>query len=341
MKMHVVIRSLLLVAISALAFDASADPILPYQQPIARQLTNDIAAGTGDQNTYNKALNAYHKTSKTLSSDINILKSLNDLLASEPNYPALLSEAAFAYQNDFEVRSAVLAEQLRPAPLSSTRTSAEKQLGKLNAALSNAAIATTTSARIADLKSAAAKIPTTSNTVQSALRVKIGLSSMTARIGNLSFKSTKGFVTGGTNFDSTVGTAIGEFTPSNGVLTVSAIDNGNIVRGIQLHVEGIGTNTPATYPLGVAQNSAFYDATDVAQRREYHFRVDPSITNVTVTNATVTIDYIGFNYLLGRFAFVGTNMVPSSAKDTNTLVTVSRGQFQLNFTSPPGSTNAP
>lgn len=341
MKMHVRFHALLFAATAALIPTASADPILPYQQPIAQQLMSDITAGTGKQATLNKALNAYHKTSRSLSGDITILKNLNDLLAAEPNYPALLANAALAYQNDFDGQSDALAEQLRPAPRGKIKTSAQTQLAKLNKALSNAAIATTTSARIADLKSAAAKIMTSSNTIQRALKAPVALSSMVARIGNLPFQSTRGFITGGTNFESGIGTTIGDFSPSNGVLTVSAIDNGNIVRGLQLHVEGIGTNAPATYPLGMGHNTAFYDATDVARRREYHFRVDASLTNASAPEAFLAIDYIGFNYLLGRFAFIGTNMLPISAKDTNTTVTVSRGDFQLNFFRPVATTNAP
>ena len=88
---------------------------------------------------------------------------------------------------------------------------------------------------------------------------------------------------------------------------------------------------PATYPLAVGENAAFYDATDLAMRREYHFQGSSTLTNGTVTNAWLSLDFIGTNYILGRFAFVGTNMFPASATDSNTLVTVSQGEFQLNY----------
>jgi hypothetical protein len=331
MKTPVLLGCLLLVASVALVFEAGADPILPYQQPIAQQLTNDIAGGAGDANILNKALSTYHRSSKSLQGDISILRDLNDLLATTPNYPALLAEAAAAYLTDFSGRRDELYEQVRPAPRSTTKDSAKKLLGKIDAALSSAELATNTSDRIKHLGTAAGKFPNTSNTVQRALKQPIGLSSMIARVGALKFKSTKGFITGGTNFQSNTGTTIGEFSPSNGVLTVSGIDNGNIVRGIHLHVEGISTNSPVTYPLGVDQNSAFYDATDVSKRREYHFQCDPALTNDVVTNASLTIDFIGTNYLLGRFAFISTNHNPVSAKDTNTAATISKGEFQLNF----------
>jgi hypothetical protein len=351
MKMHFVPGSLLIVcAASMLVFNAGADPVLPYQQPIADQLQNDIDSGTGDAATLNRGLSIYHLASRSLSADIGILRDLNSLLAATPNYLALLSNAANAYQSDFQGRSAELAEQLRPAPRSVTKTSAQKLLRKVDVALANAVAAADTTDQIKHLLTAATKIPQTSNTIQRALRAPIGLSSMGAHIGALRFASSRGFITGGTNFQSETGAAIGEFGPTNGVLTVSAIDNGNIVRGIHLHVEGIGTNAPATYPLGVEKNSAFYDATDLSNRREYHFQCNPALTNGLVTNAFLTVDFIGTNYLLGRFAFVGTNLdlvrnpafcttnvmdgtnfVSCSRADTNTTASIYDGEFQLNF----------
>ena len=329
MKMHfVLVSSLMICAAPVALFQACADPILPYQQPIEQQLTNDLAIGNGDGNTLNRALAAFHRTSKSLSSDIAILRDLNHLLDETPNYPALLTNAVVSYTADFEARRDALVEQLRPAPISGTKTSAQRMLDKINAALSNAQNDTVLSRRIADLQTAATKIPPTSNTIQRALRTKVGLSVMTARIGALKFKSTRGGITGGT-FQTAVGNAIGEFTGSNGVLTISGFDNGAIARGIHLHVEGISSNTPATYPLGIDQNTAFYDATEVSRRREYHFAADPTLTNGFVPNATLTIDFISTNYVLGKFTFVGTNVVPCC--DTNTTASIHRGEFQLNF----------
>lgn len=335
MKMRCPFPSLLMAAVlSLLALNATAQPILPYQQPIAQQLQDDINAGSGDLNTLNRALNTYNRTSRSLSGDIGILRDLNSLLASNPNYPSLLADAANAYLGDFQGRRDQLAEQLRPAPRGAAKTSAQTLLRKLDTSLSNAVVAgsaTSTTTEIKHLLAAAPKISQTSNTVQRALRAPIGLSSVFARIGALRFTSARGGITGGPAFQSDPGTAVGEFGSSNGVLTFSAFDNGGIARGIHLHVEGITSNTPATYPLGVGNNSAFYDATDLSKRREYHFQCDPALTNGFVTNAFLTIDFINTNYLLGRFAFVGTNANPFVATDTNTTASIHQGEFQLNF----------
>jgi hypothetical protein len=266
-----------------------------------------------------------------LSGDIAILRDLNRLLDEEPNYPTLLKTAADDYLADFTVRSAALAEQLRPAPRSSTKTSAQSVLRRIDGSLSNAAAATTTSAEISSLASAASQLATASNTIQSALRQPVGLSAMSARIGALGFQSTKGFIAGGTNFQSADGTGNGTFAADTGTFDVTAVANGGIVRSIHLHVEGIGTNTPATYPLGVGQNTAYYRATDLSNRREYHFDARSELTNSLVTNAWVTLDFIGTNYVLARFAFMGTNSRPVTASDTNTVVTISAGDVQLNF----------
>lgn len=333
MKVHLLLCPALLMMASAVT--AFADPILPYQQPIAQQLTNDIEGGSGDLDTLNKALDTFHRTSKSLNGDISILRDLNNLLASNPNYPTLLADAAAAYLGDFHARHDDLRTDLLPAPRSSVKDSAKRLLNRINTALAEADGASNTSVRIRELGTAAAKFPTASNTVQRALRQKQGLSSLVARIGALRFTSSKGFIAGGTNFHPGVGATVGEFAKGEGVdtgiLDISAIDNGRVVRGIHLHVEGITTNTPATYPLAVGQNSAFYDATDIPRRREYHFQGDSSLTNGTVTNAYLTVEFINSNYMVGSFAFIGTNSSPCLGCDTNKLVTVSDGEFQLNF----------
>ena len=331
MKLHF---APVLLSLAAVMF-VNADPLLPFQKPIFQQITNDMENGGVDANTLDKALNIYQRTSRSLSGDIGILRDLNSLLADEPNYPTLLANAAAAYTTDFEGRRDALREQLRTAPRGTVKDSANTLLRKIDKSLATAEVATAISSQIKALANAAAKIPATSNTIQRALRQPIGLSSMSARIGVLKFTATKGFIAGGTNFQTGPGATIGEFAKGvetdSGTLTISGIDNGGIVRGIHLHVEGISTNAPATYALGVDENSAFYDATDIARRREYHFQANPGLTNGTVTNAFLTIDYIGNFYMLGRFAFVGTNLHPASATDTNTLVTVSDGEFQLNI----------
>jgi hypothetical protein len=330
MKMRFLLSSWLLLASAALVLKSSADPILPYQAPIAAKLTDDINANNGDLQTLNRALTAYHKPSKSFSSDLSILKNLNSILADTAGYPPLILDAANAYQSDFEGQRDVLEQQLRRAPLTESRNSAETTLAKLTKTLSNSAVATPISKRLGLLRTAGSQVTSASNNVQRALNAKVGLSIMTAHIGALDFESTKGFITGGTNFQTTDGNTIGEFAES-GVLTVSAIDSGSINRGIHLHVEGVGTNFPATYPLGVGGNRAFYDATDLPKKREYHFQVDPLLTNSVVTNAFLTIDFVGSDYLLGRFAFRGTNANPVAGGDTNGVVTVSSGEFQLNF----------
>jgi hypothetical protein len=333
MKLHLVLCSALL--LTAAIVPVQADPILPYQQPIAQQLTNDIEGGGGNVNTLNKALDTFHRNSKSLNGDISILRDLNTLLASEPNYPTLLANAADAYLTDFQGRRDALREQLRPAPRSKVKDSANRLLQKIDRALATAEVATATSDQIKSLGTAAAKFPQASNTVQRALRQPIGLSSMVARIGALRFTSSKGFIAGGTNFHPNIGAVVGEFTkgvpPDTGVLDISGIDNGSIVRGIHLHVEGITTNSPVTYPLAIGENSAFYDATDVPRRREYHFQGDSLLTNATVTNAFLTIDFLNTNYILGRFAFMGTNGSVCPSCDTNRIVTIHEGEFQLNL----------
>ncbi len=104
MKMRFLQLPSLLFASAALVISSSADPILPYQDPIAAQLTADLNAGTGDAQTLNRALSAYHKTSKSLKSDIGILKNLNSILADTAGYPPLLLGASVAYQSDFQGR---------------------------------------------------------------------------------------------------------------------------------------------------------------------------------------------------------------------------------------------
>jgi hypothetical protein len=329
MKMCLLLRPLLSIACATLVLCANADPILPYQQPIADQLAIDQGINNGDK-TINKAVNTFHKTSKSLNSDISILRSLNKLLADTPGYASLLDNAANAYQSDFQGRRDELNEQIIPAPLGVNKTFARSSIAKVDKALSNAVNAATTTLRISSLSTAASKLASASNAVQRALKSPVGFSSMFAHIGELSFTTTKGSVVAAANFQTADGTFIGEFT-TNGVLQVSGFQSGTIARGITVSAEGVGTNVPAIYPLGVGENRAFYDAIDFRHKLEYHFQADATLTNATVTNAFLSIDFIGTNYIIGRFAFVGTNIAPVSVDDTNTLVTISQGEFQLNF----------
>ncbi len=331
MKLRFLLSSLSCAVSATLVFQAGADPILPYQQPIEQQLTSDINGGIGDLRTLNSALRSYHKTSKSLSGDTTILRSLDKLLAATPTYVPLLSNAANAYQSDFQGRRDELNEQLIPAGLNVNKTYARSALVRVNNALSNAVHAATTSTRITRLQTAASKLAAASNAVQRALRTPLGFSSMMAHIGALSFQSSRGSITGGANFRTAEGTFVGQFT-TNGTLDVSGFSGGSVTRGLSLHVEGIGTNVPSLYPV---ENRAFYGA--IYRRHEYHFQSDQGLTNSVVTNAFVSIDFIGTNYLLGRFAFIGTNLAPpliligTNYVATNHLVTVSQGEFQLNF----------
>jgi hypothetical protein len=353
MKMRFLLGSVLLATAGLLVPDAAADPLLPYSQPIAVQLTNDINASHPETPTLLGALNAYHKTSKTLYSDTTILRNLNSLLDDVAGYAPLIAEAALDYQEDFEIRRDEITAQLIPAPISANKTLARKSLTRVSNTLSNAAIATTPARRIGKLRTASKQLISASNSVQRALRTKPGLSKMVATIGGLAFNSEKGQVIGGGDFVNNLGGTIGEFS-SNGVLSVSAVDSGPIVRGLHLHLTGVDGTFPATYPLGVGDNRAFYDATDLRRNDEYHFRADAGMTNEVVTNSFVTIDYIGTNscfcggtnvvpnsgYILGRFQFVGTNISVLNVNTNRTTVTVSKGEFQLNFDiQVPSSTN--
>ena len=327
MKMCLLLGSWLLAASAALVLNSSADPVLPYQQPIAQQLTNDLAMHVGDAKTLNSALTTFHRTSKSLSGDTSILRGLDKLLAGTSNYIPLLSNAARAYQLDFQGRRDALNQRLIPAGLGVNKTFARTAIARVDNALSNAVHAATTSTRITRLQTAAQNFSAALNAVQNARNTRLGFSSMIAQIGALSFQPIKGSINGAANFQTADGTFIGQFT-SNGTLDVSGFNSGPIARGLSLHVEGIGTNVPATYPLS-GENRAFYGVT--YRQHEYHFQSNPALTNSLVPSAFISIDFVGTNYLIGRFAFVGTNSAPLSVTDTNTTASVSQGEFQLNF----------
>ena len=351
MKMRFLRGSLLLTVAGLLAWNAKADPILPYSQPVFVQLTNDIAVGSPDVKTLQRALKSFHATSKNLRGDANILRNLNTTLNPITGYAPLLTNAALDYQADFQLRRDGITEQLIPAPISANKTSARTALTRVNNSLSNAVLAATTARRIQHLQNAASQLTSASNSVQRALRTRPGLSKMVARIGGLSFNSDRGQIVGGGNFYNDEGGAVGRFSPS-GVLDLSAFDSGTVTRGLSFYVTGVGGNFPATYPLGVGANSADYDATDLGRQEAFHFRAEAALTNAVVTNAFVSIDYIGTNslylsstssipisgYVLGRFAFVGTNTSVLNVNTNRAAVTVSEGEFQLNFDI---STNAP
>ena len=354
MKMRFLLGSAWLAASGLLVWQAAADPILPYQVPISVRLTNDINLGVPETPTLEKALKDYHKVSKSLKTDTTILHNLNNKLDEIEGYPELISDAAVAYQLDFELRRNDIARQLIPAPITSKKTSARDAITRVSNTLSNAAIATTTAKRISKLQTAAQQLDSASNSVQKALNAKPGLSKMVARIGGLSFNSEKGQIVGGGDFANNNGSTVGAFG-ADGVLNVSAVDSGSVVRGLLLNVEGVSGTFPAIYPLGIGNNRAFYDATDLNKNDEYHFRVDTRLTNEVVTFSFVSINYIGTNscycggtssiptsgYILGSFAFVGTNAFFLNSNTNRQTVTVSEGEFQLNFDIPVLPINEP
>lgn len=354
MKMRFLVRSALFAVCVSLVWPAAADPILPYQQPVAVQLTNDLNGGGPDAPTLQRAINSFHARSKNLRGDTTILRNLNNLLGGIAAYPPLLTNAALDYQADFQLRRDEITAQLLPAPISANKTAARTALTRVNISLSNAVIATTTARRIQRLQTAAQQLAAASNSVQRALRTRPGLSKMVARIGGLSFNSDRGQVIGSGDFFNNVGATIGEFT-SDGVLSIGAVDSGPVARGLHLHLAGVTGPFPATYPLGVGGNHGFYSATDLRRNQEFRFGAVPGLTNEVVTDAFVSIDYIGTNslfisstssipisgYVLGRFAFVGTNEYALNSNTNRATVTVSQGEFQLNFDIPLPPTNAP
>ena len=342
MKMRFLLVPALLAAGSLTVLNSSADPILPYQQPIEQQLNSDIMGGSPDTATLNRALTAYQKNSKSLRGDITILRNLNNLLDDVAGYDSLLSTAALDYQSDFQGRRDAIYAQLVPAPISESKTVARTALRRVDNSLSNAVNAASTAVRIRHLDLAAQRLGIASNNVQRALRVRPGFSKMNARIGVLSFIADRGNVFGAGDFLNNEGGVVGEFA-TNGTLSVTAFDSGPVLRGLHLDLSGVSGAYPTTYPLGVGENRAFYQARDLRRKEEFDFAASPTLTNNVVTNAFVTIDYIGTNsislgtntiptggYVLGRFAFLGTNSAFLSP-NTNTVVTVSEGEFQLNF----------
>ena len=179
---------MLLTAASLLAWNAKADPILPYSQPVAAQLTSDINGGSPDVKTLERALKSFHATSKSLRGDANILRNLNTTLNPIAGYAPLLTNAALDYQADFQLRRDEITGQLIPAPISANKTSARSALTRVNNSLSNAVLATTTAKRIQHLQNAASLLATASNSVQRARHTRPGRSQIVARHGGRSLK---------------------------------------------------------------------------------------------------------------------------------------------------------
>ncbi len=305
-----------------------ADPVLPYSGSIADKLSNDIAAlelipdRTADENKQLKtdisALNAYHKVSTTWSKDISILKSLHQLLAKSSGYPVLIDQAAQNYLTDFETREADLRRTTEMSPRSSARVSAFRQLNAVSNILVKAEAAKTTRTLITQLSSAARKIVSASNATAHAAAAKVKLSSAVARIGKIDFNATPGQASG---------------MNTNGILDFLATDNGFIRREIEIHLEGVTSETPATYELGVGANTATYTAVD-PQRKSHgtnftiHFHAIPG---AETNRSVLIIDAITTNYLIGRFKFTGFSTNELNTADTNRVTTITNGEFQLTF----------
>jgi hypothetical protein len=296
----------------------SADPILPYSLPIATQLSNDLAAAPGDK-TLNSALNAYHRPSRNVFSDVSILRNLNDLLADVSGYSGLLSDATGNYINDVDARIAGLQSAVLPTPRSSYRSNSFVQLRAASNALNEARSAATTTDAIASLQDAARRVTSASNSVVHALAAKVKYSSMYAKIGKLHLSPSRGETTG---------------FFQDGVLNVVGHDLAqSITRSILIHLEGVSMETPATYELGTGANKAFYYGTDIRRQTEvqdFTFEAQPSAEG---RPSTVTIDAITPRFIIGRFQFTGlltqTNAVIPS--DTNLITTITNGEFQVNF----------
>jgi hypothetical protein len=297
-----------------------ANPILPYADPIAVQLTNEIAALEGnpdrtpEQNQMLRSdqasLQAYQRESTSLRGDTGILRSLNSLLLD--SYDSLLVTTISDYITDFEGRQQAYIADLAVAPRSQVRKNATTQLNNISNLLVKAAAATTTGRAIDLLDSAAGKLMSVSNTVQKALVATVAPSAMTAKIGRISFNATHR-------------TTIGFLT--NGVLNIAGFYSGaDYGRGIQIFLNNVTTNTPSTYPL-VGDNFATYSA-NASQGRVYIFQSIPETNGVS---SQVTIDAITPHYMIGHFNFAGLIQGPTAASDTNQITTVTNGEFQLNF----------
>jgi hypothetical protein len=321
-------------AFAAMAMlQAVADPVLPYTLPVATQLSNDVAVleanpdrtSEEDKNLQDDraALNSYRRTSKSLNTDVSILKDIQGLLADQPaTYDDLVAGAIKDYLIDFHGRVDVLSEELLPAPLSKSKTNALNLLDDLYAKLADGVSVLDTDPKksLKDLSKVASKLPKATNSVEKALKADLKYSSLLAMVGKINFKSNNGSTFGGL---------------TNGTLDLVAYDSGTAPRGLQFHVEGITTNTPATYELAVDHNTATYSGTDVDKKFEYVFYAQPTGIDVTTngifTNVSrLTIEIFTTNFIYGSFRFNGMSVELTPQSKTN-RVDVTNGLFQLNY----------
>ncbi len=313
-------------ALLAPGIPALADPTQPFALPVAAQLSNDVAAlkaipdRTARQSRqlskFKSGLSIYHRDSHTLSGDIGILRSLNNLLAGSDGYPPLLDDAANLWLGHHEALHGSLAATLLVAPRGNVKTNAAGKLNTVSNLLVRAETAESTTDRIKELVTTSRKLITTSNTVARAAAQPKRLSSLGASIGRLYFVSTPDLTTGA-------------FT--NDTLDIVSTNAGAITRVIQLHVEGVSTN-PATYYLATEGNTATYTAVDLARKNtatQTNVLVFRGLPGTETNRSTLTIDAVTTNYVLGHFTFtaeVSEQLLPT---DTNRVVRLS-GDFQLN-----------
>lgn len=311
------------VCIGSLAFGALnmavADPILPYANPIAEQLAVDIAtleanpdrtpADNQQLRDSRAALEAFERTSTSLPGDVAILRNLNTTLPIA--YETLLTGVVTEYVGDFHARRQDFESQLASTPRSAARRLATTQLRSISNILSRIEEPATTARNLDHLGSAARRLVTVSNVVRRATLARTMPSSMTARIGRLLFNSTR---------RSTIGFL------TNGVLNVAAFHVAELGRGIQIYLTGVTAETPATYPLS-GDNFATYTAM-APNNRVFVFQ---SVPGPAENPSAVTIDAITPRFLIGRFNFTAEIQGPVASGDTNTITTITNGEFQLNF----------
>lgn len=326
------LRTCFAVALLASAATMFADPIFPFSAPIASQLSNDVATlesipdRTAEQNRElsrdNAALRAYRRDATKWSSDVSILKNLYELLAGSSAYSPLIQQATSDYRGEFGVLEAELRRMVDTSPRSGIRSNAYKQLNLASNALVKADAAPNTRASITQLGTAAHRLDVASNLASRAASSKVRNSSAFAKIGKL-------------NFVSRAGSSFG--TNQEGVLDFVATDNGLIRREIAFHIEGVTSDTPATYELGVGANTAIYTVTDPLRKNHgtntvVQFSAVPSSET---HRSVLIIDGIQTNYLVGRFTFLGFTTNELNAADTNRFTTITNGEFQLTYTNPP------
>jgi hypothetical protein len=319
-RLSLLFRSLCLAALAVAGLGiALADPILPYATPLSDQLTNDIAVleatpdRTPDQNQQLRVLRtslmAYQRSSTSVVGDVAILRDLSGVLPDD--YTALLNDALTGYTTDFWTRHHEFEQILATSARSSARRQATTQLGSISNTLAKIVEPISPLPTLGYLNTAARRLIAVSNVVYRARVAPIKPSSMTAKISKLSFQASR---------QSTVGFL------TNGLLNVAGFHVADLGRAIQLHVTGVTTNTPATYPLA-GDSFATYTAMAPSGRVFIFQSIPESGTNVS----TVTIEGITERFVIGKFSFTGVLQAPVSGADTNSITTITNGEFQLNF----------